>query len=389
MEGIGIIYISSGDVSVYESQVLELLKYYILHKKLNVVLMQGYSSKDEKMKLEKKISNYPVLAGRILWYRSYPAYPVFEPLHLHSIKEAFLSISNVNQYAVHVRAEFTGYLVQKAIRRLGCANKIVVDFRAVVLEELRYKLSSSGVCGLRKILTILQRTYWERFYDSFFSGRDCNLIISSVSSAINEYIRERYPQCPYPLTVHPNIAGNQFVYSEIERARVRQELGIPEDVLVAICATGSNAIWQKDEETIETLIEQGVTVINLSNNKLDIKGCITTKIPFAQMPAYLSAADMAVLWREHDFINWSASPSKLSEFAAMGLWIIHNKSIANAIDYIKTMGTGHLVDDVEQIDLKEYCHDFRKERTIIGLRSFSVEAIADSYISLYGLGSGN
>ena len=51
------IYVSSGDVSVYESQVLELLKYFILHKKLNVMLMQGYSSKDEKMKLERKISN--------------------------------------------------------------------------------------------------------------------------------------------------------------------------------------------------------------------------------------------------------------------------------------------------------------------------------------------
>lgn len=383
MDKFGVIYVSSGDVSVYESQVLELLKYFILHKKLNVMLMQGYSSKDEKMKLERKISNYPVLAGRILWYRSYPAYPAFESLHLHSIKKAFLSIPNVNQYVVHVRAEFTGYLVQKAIRRLGCVNKIVIDFRAVVLEELRYKLSSSSVRGLRKMLILLQKKYWKRFYNSFFSARDCNLVISSVSSAINEYIRERYPQCPYPLTVHPNIAGIQFVYSEVERARVRQELGIPEDALVAICATGSNAIWQKDGETIETLIKRGVTVINLSNNKLDIKGCITTKIPFAQMPAYLSAADMAVLWREHDFINWSASPSKLSEFAAMGLYIIHNKSIANAVHYIEATGAGYLVDNVSDIHWGDYLNSCRSERVASGLQFFSVETIAESYIYLY------
>jgi hypothetical protein len=379
----GVVYVCSGDVSVYESQVLELLQYYIEYKSLDVLLVQGYSSRNEKDNLERKLANYPSLISRLIWFRTYPVYSIFERFHLHSIKKAFLSIPNLKKYVIHVRAEFTGYLTQKAIRELGCGNKIIVDFRAIVLEELRYKLSSHSSNLLRKMLILLQKKYSERFYKTFLSRQDYNLTISSVSPAINEYIMQKYPQCLYPLAVNPNIAGKQFSYSEVERFQVRKELNIPEDALVAICATGSNAIWQKDEETIGALIKRGVIVINLSKNEANTIGCITTRVPFVQMPAYLSASDMAVLWRDHDFINWSASPSKLSEFAAMGLWIIHNKSVSNAVDYVQTTNDGCLVDDVSQIDLSGYSGNLRKERISRGARTFSVEAIADSYISMY------
>lgn len=379
----GIVYVCSGDVSVYESQVLELLQYYIVYKHLDVLLLQGYSSSSEKINIERKLANYSSLKGRVVWFHSYPVYPVFEPFQIHSLKRVVSSISNINQYVIHVRAEFTGYLVWKVFRSLHLLNKIIVDVRGVLLEELRYKLSSGRFGTFRRFLMTIQRRYVTKFYGSFFAAQDDNLLISSVSSAINAYIREKYSQCSIPLVVHPNIAGKQFVYSEADRIRIREELGIPQNALVAICATGSNATWQRDEETINTLVSRGVVVINLSNNKLDIEGCITTKIPFAQMPAYLSAADMAVLWREHDFINWSASPSKLSEFAAMGLWIIHNKSVSNGVDYIRNIGAGCLVRDVVDIDLRECCSDLRQERISRGLQTFSVEAISNAYIALY------
>lgn len=378
-----ILYVCSGDVSVYESQVLELLQYYIAYKHLDVRLIQGYSSSNEKINIEKKLANYPELMGRVIWLRFYPAYSVFEPLVLHSIKRVILSIPNIDQYTIHVRNEFTGYLVRKVFRSLHLTNKIIIDIRAIVLEELRYKLSSKRIALYRKVLIKIQKQYWQKFYQSFFDAQDDHLVISSVSSAINKYIQEKYPRCPALFVVNPNIAGKQFVYSEVDRIRVRGELGISQDALVAICATGSNATWQRDEDAINTLVNQGAVVINLSNNRLEIEGCITTKIPFLQMPAYLSAADIAVLWREHDFINWSASPSKLSEFAAMGLWIINNNSVANGIDYIQNTGAGHLVDDVMQIDLSQFVDSLREDRVSSGLKTFSVESIAESYVSLY------
>lgn len=380
-----IIYVCSGDVSVYESQVLELLQYYIVHKHLDVLLLQGYSSSSEKINIERKLANYSSLKGRVVWFHSYPVYPVFEPFQLHSLRRVVSSISNISQYVIHVRAEFTGYLVRKVFRGLHLSNKIIVDVRGVLLEELRYKLSSGQFGPFRRFLMTIQRRYVSKFYRFFFATQDDNLLISSVSSAINAYIREKYSQCSIPLVVHPNIAGKQFVYSEADRIRVREELGIPQNALVAICATGSNATWQRDEETINTLVSRGVVVINLSNNKLDIEGCITTKIPFAQMPAYLSAADMAVLWREYDFINRSASPSKLSEFAVMGLYIIHNRSVANAIDYIEATGAGCLVDDASEIHWRHCSDSSRSERIAWGSKFFSVEAIAESYISRYNI----
>lgn len=377
-----LIYICSGDVSVYESQVLELLQYYIVEKKMELVLLQGYTSTTSRRALERKIANYPALEKCIIWHRSYPDYPFLEPLKLAVIRKALLTIPRLSEYTLHARSEMTGYLVQKVLRQLGLTNKLVVDFRAIVLEELRYKTEKNKTRGLRKFLSRLQIRYWQSFYHYFFAQRDSNLIISSVSSIINQYIQERYPSCVYRLTVHPNVAGRQFVYTERGRREVRQTLGIPLDAHVAICATGSNALWQKDEDTIETLVREGVYVINLSNHKIDIPGCITTKVPFAKMPAYLSAADMAVLWREESLINWSASPSKLSEFATMGLWIIHNNTVANAVDYIQKTGAGILVDRVEEIQTDSYT-DNREARIRSGQHTFSVEAIAESYISLY------
>lgn len=376
-----IVYISLGDVSVYESQVLELLRYYAQRKNIHVILVQGYSSSKEKKRLEKKISNYPELLCDMIWYRTYPAYLFFEPLHLFSIKKALSSIANIDQYTIHVRSEFCGYLVQKVISKIKFSNKIIVDIRGVVLEELYYKLAFNK-SNIRRFLISRQIKYWKKFYDYFFSQKDSRLIISSVSSEINCYIKKKYPSCAYPLMIHPNIAGEQFIYNEENRYKIRETLGIPLDARVAICATGSNASWQKDEETIETLTKQGIYVINLSKHTVDIPRCITMTIPFTQMPSYLSAADIAVLWREENFINWSASPSKLSEFAAMGLWIIHNKHVANAVEYIRSTGAGILVDTIEEIQTGSYNNN-RESRLRSGQQYFSVQAIAESYISTY------
>lgn len=52
-----LIYIAGGNVSVLESQVLELLKFYHI-KGIPLALIMGYRNTNEKGEIEKKLSNY-------------------------------------------------------------------------------------------------------------------------------------------------------------------------------------------------------------------------------------------------------------------------------------------------------------------------------------------
>ena len=110
---------------------------------------------------------------------------------------------------------------------------------------------------------------------------------------------------------------------------------------------------------------------------------ISTIVPFSQMPAMLSAADIAVLWRDDTFINQSASPSKFSEFAAMGLYVIHNGSVAVATQYLKESGAGLIVRDMAEIcnlPSLQYLHNHRAKWIADGKKAFGVMEIGCSLL---------
>lgn len=80
-----LIYIAGGNVSVLESQVLELLKFYHI-KGIPLALIMGYRNTNEKGEIEKKLSNYSFLD--VVWFKSYPTYQIFEFLTIRNIFSA-------------------------------------------------------------------------------------------------------------------------------------------------------------------------------------------------------------------------------------------------------------------------------------------------------------
>lgn len=377
-----LIYVSKGDVSVYDSQVVALLKYY-LDCGIPVTLVEGYKTKREHESLLKKTK---ILKGcKIIWFQSMPSYSVFIQRSCRYLEKALESCTFNEDTVVHVRGGEMSSLVKRIILKKNINVPILIDVRGVVYEEIKYRLQKlTYIKGFRYRL---QKGYFLSLYQSLFKKDNVNIAISSVSPLINAYISEHYPQCNYKKYFHPNIAGTQFSYNENGRIRIRKKYGISADEPVAICSTNGNGIWQKDYLVIQKLVDKGVKVINLSNCDPHIKGCISTKIPFAEMPDYLSSADYAVLWRDNTFMNNSASPSKFSEFAVMGLYVIHNKSVGVAVHYIQETGAGILVDDLSDIEaavlnIKEirlHRDTFIKE----GRRRFGIEALGPSYIRVY------
>lgn len=378
-----LIYICDGDVSVFEAQVLEFVS-HLQSRGNNVALLLGYKNKKEQASYLRKLERYPNIT--LYWKISFPMYPCFEKKALSSLYASLYSIPHFRNSVIHVRNGYLGYLMKKTAINHHLTNRIVIDIRGIVLEELKYKYSSSSL--LRKAAFIVQMKYLQKVYAYLFHKDDfTDIVITSVSPKINDYIRKYFPEESYSLFVHPNIAGSQFVFDQAARNSIRRELGVSDDELLAICSSNGAALWQKDYEIISRLSEIGFRVINLSKSDNKIKDCITITVPFAQMPEMLSAADVAVLWRDDVVMNQVASPSKFSEFASMGIYVIHNATVHLAAEYIRSTGCGILVNDVEDITLDKFNrHEIttrRKARINVGVKTFGIHGIAESYSKLY------
>lgn len=376
-----VIYVTIGDVSVYESQVLELLD-YLQNNDVKVTLLQGYKSDEEKKSLEKKLSNHPPIPT--VWVKGYAVYPFNKRKMIDSFYQGITSIDGYHEAIYHVRNEYVGFITKCAFQKHGLNLPVLIDIRGIIYEELKYKRNQLN--GKRKLLSFLQCSYLKSCYRKLFSMDNMRIAFTSVSPMINEYVSGNYPSCKYPKCVHPNIAGRQFIFDEGKRKEIRQQYGIADNEVLAICSTGGNAVWQKDHLVVKRLVEMGIRVINLSKKDINIEGCITTTAPFSEMPAMLSAADVAILWRDNTFMNNSASPSKFSEFAAMGLYVIHNKTVKVAEDHILATGAGCLVDEVEEIRELPSIEELQSQRQQwceAGLSAFGVDSLGDMYIREY------
>jgi hypothetical protein len=48
---------------------------------------------------------------------------------------------------------------------------------------------------------------------------------------------------------------------------------------------------------------------------------------------YLAAADIGIIFRKPHIINWISRPTKILEYQAVGLKIIHNNTVAMLADH--------------------------------------------------------
>jgi hypothetical protein len=178
----------------------------------------------------------------------------------------------------------------------------------------------------------------------------------------------------------------QFEFSQEKRNKIRKEYSITDEQIVAVISSSSSANWQKDYKVIKKLTDLNVMVFNLSLHKVDLPQVINKKIDFNKMPSYLSAADIAVLWRDENIVNQVASPSKFSEFACMGLYVLHNATVQIATEYIQNTQSGKLFKDVDEIDLSDVnvMNSVNRQKFIVnGISKFGIENIAQSYIKKY------
>lgn len=372
-----LIYVSSPySGAVVEGQVYELLEYY---KKQNwfedVLLLQSYSGEEDRLKGEEILRKF---SFRKMFFWINPNYPHLVNKSVSSLRKVLEG--NVSKNTVfHVRGGHYAYYLRKALPPHYKELRILDEFRGLSLDELSYTKGKGTVESLK---TIIKCWHIKRCYKQMQLDKD--ILFTAVSPLLRDIEAKSDGFNLTKFSVHPNIASSDFVYSSEKRKEIRKELGLNDSQLLVVTSSGESGAWQKDLDIIDILVSKGYMVLNLSRKKIDKPNVISKFLPHKEMPDYLSACDAAILWRDAALLNNVASPSKYSEFACMGLYVIHNKTVDIATNFIRDNGCGLLVDFPEEIILPRtlFTEEARLNRCEAGNSVFSIAKIAQSYLEI-------
>jgi len=148
--------------------------------------------------------------------------------------------------------------------------------------------------------------------------------------------------------------------SDIERRRVRQQLGFPDHSKI-LCYVGSALAWQKISSivglcrgmalantncrflflTLDVAAIQGV----IARIGLDASRCHVTSCPHTGVHDYLQAGDAGILMRDDTLVNNVACPVKIGEYLSAGLPVLLSRGIGDMSDLIAKHGVGLVIED--------------------------------------------
>lgn len=373
-----LIYISSNYLGpVIEGQVYKLLDYYQDTGWFSdVVLLQQYIDKKNLLCVQEVLKNH---SFKYKFFKGNQNYPISSYFTKKSLKKILLSEVKDEIYIIHVRDILLCSITVDLLSSVNAPLNLLCEFRGSFIDETLYL--DRGVYGWLKN-RIKIPFYLHHSYKLFNNKR---IKFTAVSEKMREYQIEAGVN-PTDIYIHPNIVSNKFIFDLNVRNEVRNRLGIKDNQCVVVISSGDDGPWQNDRESIDFFTSKGFIVLNLSKTIIDKNNVINMYIPHDEMPSYLSAGDVAILWREHITLNEVSSPSKFSEFAVMGLYVIHNKSVDVASKFIADNNSGQLVDNIDEIQIdpeKVLNINDRIRRCKLGFKRFSVQNNSISYYNKY------
>lgn len=360
--------------SVFDSQVISFLNEIAERKYFNnVLLLLGIKNKDKQYKFLKK---YRDLKFQVKFFRAYPNYPFYLNLEGRDLKNV-LQKENLLQekFVFHCRGEKLSYLFLSIFLKNNLKFHIIADIRGASIEETKEFYKKNFVLKYLKLLN---------YYKFLHTIRKLNCI-SVISESLREYLTNKFNFHNNKLKVIPCIAGGNFVYDEKVRIKIRKELNILDNEILFVFSSAGTAKWQ-NVESIEVLAEKGYKVLNLSKTCICKKNIINKFVDYSMMPAYLSAADIGIIWRSKSIVNEVSSPVKFSEYLCCGLPVISNSSIKVVEEYIEKYKVGIILESLDLIDdsvIKYLKQINRSYISKIGYDNFSISVIVNKYLDLY------
>ncbi|OQA36150.1 MAG: hypothetical protein BWY54_00244 [Candidatus Dependentiae bacterium ADurb.Bin331] len=321
--------------SVFESQVVEPLKAEsrtFPHKKIYLI---SFEHRPQQIQLILPFCTVLLLKK----------YPFLGRLSLIlAIRALRKIVKQLPPFSLTARGPIAGYISVEAAKKTVCAN-MIIQARGLLTEEYRYTHVEKK--GIKKLIHTIRARWYQQLEHSAYKPISDNyhITIQAVSSALRNYLIAVFHVNPKRITVAHHDVPQSITQEQkkIWRTATRALLNINENAFV-YCYNGSAKKWQCPEQTItffkkkstihkdailliitheRTLFEQLIKkhVINSSSYRI-------VSVPHEEIFSVLAAADCGIILREPHILNWISRPTKVLEYQALDLEIIHNNTIA-------------------------------------------------------------
>ena len=268
---------------------------------------------------------------------------------IFQLKKLFKIINHEN---IITRGPLAGFIAQKTLNKIYKNIKIknielTIQARGLCAQEYRFSYQDIKenviIKKFRKFiykqLSKIEYEIYKKSNKNIFTKK-----IESVSPALTEYLSTTFKACRSKIEIAQKDLPQKINIEQIKiwHQEIRQQLNISENQTV-YCYSGSYKPWQCVPETIEYFLQQYKIdsksfLLLLSPDKQDLIYLLKTKnisnknyiiihVQQAEIYKYIACADVGLLFRNKDIINWVSRPTKMLEYQSVGLKIVHNQTI--------------------------------------------------------------
>lgn len=256
------------------------------------------------------------------------------------------------RYELLARGPLAGFICLQVLDTNKC-TQITIQARGLLAEEYAYTHRSDT--HIRRLLRLLRKKQFsmlEKYVYGYAPRTTQSLTIQAVSPALADYLIATYGTPVDRISIAlddipPMIPVDQRTHWRIT---MRKQMNIDLQAQV-YCYNGSMKPWQFPDGILQlfkdTYVEDATRVLLiLTQDKAFFEQLIKKyalpshayriyTVPHTRIYEYLSACDVGILLREQNIINWTSRPTKLLEYQAVGLKIVHNNSVAYAMEKVK------------------------------------------------------
>lgn len=253
-------------------------------------------------------------------------------------------LKKLPHFCLIARGPIAGYLSLYATKSSSCAQ-ITIQARGLLAQEYLYTHAKKK--GIQKLVHSFRTQCFEQLERIVYSlnNSDNKITIQAVSSALKDYLIEYFQTDPEKITIathdFPELISpyKKNEWKLFTRAQLKINLNAP-----VYCYNGSAKKWQCPEETViffkEKLALQKNALLLVITRETQIFEQLIAKhsinhdsyriisVSHQEMYPVLAAADFGIVLREPHLLNWISRPTKVLEYQALGLEIIHNNTIA-------------------------------------------------------------
>lgn len=273
-------------------------------------------------------------------------YPFFGTYSLNiNIHQLHRYLEKLPNYTLTARGPIAGYIALHAAPKTMC-QQLIIQARGLLAEEYAYAHQHENYF-IKPIHWLRKQLFYQLERITFCIKKQYSfpVTIQAVSPALQEYLVKQYGADTKQITLAHDDIPKQIAAAQRSswRQEIRTILNIPMDAPTYVY-NGSAKPWQCPEMIINFFAakfdeNKNAVLLILSQDSAIFKQQLQkTIIPennyrilhvsHGEIYQYLAAADAGLLFREPHIINWVSRPTKALEYQAVGLRIIHNKTVA-------------------------------------------------------------